>query len=54
MALTIGLVACAEGFEVDGSAASLGLKTTASVVKSIFLVIALDGLFALFFAGIGM
>ena len=54
MALTIGLVACAEGFEVDGSAASLGLKTTASVVKSIFLIIALDGLFAMFFAGIGM
>ena len=54
MALTVGLVACTEGFEVDGSAASLGLKTTASVVKSIFLVIALAALFALFFAGIGM
>ena len=54
MALTIGLVACAEGFEVEGSTASLGLKTTASVVKSIFLVIALDGLFAMFFAGIGI
>jgi phospholipid/cholesterol/gamma-HCH transport system permease protein len=54
MALTIGLVACVEGFEVDGSAASLGQRTTASVVKSIFLVIALDGLFAMFFAGIGM
>ena len=54
MALMIGLVACVEGFEVEGSAASLGLKTTASVVKSIFLVIALDGLFAMFFAGIGM
>ena len=54
MALTIGLVACAEGFDVDGSAASLGLKTTASVVKSIFLIIALDGLFAMFFAGVGM
>jgi phospholipid/cholesterol/gamma-HCH transport system permease protein len=54
MALTIGLVACVEGFEVDGSAASLGLRTTASVVKSIFLVIALDGVFAVFFAGIGM
>jgi phospholipid/cholesterol/gamma-HCH transport system permease protein len=53
MALTIGLVACVEGFEVEGSAASLGLKTTSSVVKSIFLVIALDGLFAMFFAGIG-
>ncbi len=54
MALLIGLVACVEGFEVEGSAASLGLKTTASVVKSIFLVIALDGVFAVFFAGIGM
>ena len=45
MALMIGLVACVEGFEVEGSAASLGLKTTASVVKSIFMVIALDGVF---------
>ncbi|MGP0095046.1 MAG: ABC transporter permease [Xanthobacteraceae bacterium] len=54
MALMIGLVACVEGFEVEGSAASLGRRTTASVVKSIFLVIALDGVFAMFFAGIGM
>ena len=54
MALMIGLVACVEGFEVDGSAASLGLKTTASVVKSIFLVIVLDGFFAMFFGAIGM
>ncbi len=54
MALVIGLVACVEGFEVEGSAASLGLKTTSSVVKSIFLVIVLDGVFAMFFAGIGM
>ncbi len=54
MALVIGLVACVEGFAVEGSAASLGLKTTASVVKSIFLVIVLDGLFAMFFAAIGM
>ena len=54
MALVIGLVACTEGFEVDGSAASLGQRTTASVVKSIFLVIVLDGFFAMFFAAIGM
>jgi phospholipid/cholesterol/gamma-HCH transport system permease protein len=54
MALVIGLVACVEGFAVEGSAASLGLKTTASVVKSIFLVIVLDGIFAMFFAAIGM
>jgi len=54
MALVIGLVACVEGFAVDGSAASLGMKTTASVVKSIFLVIVFDGVFAMFFATIGM
>jgi phospholipid/cholesterol/gamma-HCH transport system permease protein len=54
MALVIGLVACVEGFEVEGSAASLGFKTTSSVVKSIFLVIVLDGIFAMFFAAIGM
>ncbi len=54
MALAIGVVACTEGLKVKGSAASLGLQTTTSVVKSIFLVIVLDGLFAIFFASIGM
>ncbi len=54
MGLIIGVVACAEGLLVKGSAESLGLQTTASVVKSIFLVIVLDGLFAIFFASIGM
>jgi phospholipid/cholesterol/gamma-HCH transport system permease protein len=54
MALAIGVVACSEGLKVKGSAESLGLQTTTSVVKSIFLVIVLDGLFAIFFASIGM
>lgn len=54
MALVIGLVAACEGLKVKGSAESLGLQTTASVVKSIFLVIVLDGVFAVFFASIGM
>jgi phospholipid/cholesterol/gamma-HCH transport system permease protein len=54
MALVIGVVACVEGFAVKGSTESLGLQTTASVVESIFLVIVLDGLFAIFFASIGM
>ncbi len=54
MALIIGIVACTEGLRVKGSAESLGLKTTDSVVKSIFMVIVLDGLFAMFFAAIGM
>lgn len=54
MALVIGIVACVEGLQVQGSAESLGEKTTNSVVKSIFLVIVLDGVFAMFFASIGM
>ncbi len=54
MALAIGVVSCAEGLQVKGSSESLGLQTTTSVVKSIFLVIVLDGLFAVFFAAIGM
>jgi len=54
MAAVIGLIACVEGFRVEGSAESLGEHTTASVVKAIFLVIVLDGLFAMFFAGIDM
>ena len=52
--LVIGTIACAEGFRVAGSTTSLGYHTTQSVVKSIFMVIVLDGLFALFFSGIGM
>jgi phospholipid/cholesterol/gamma-HCH transport system permease protein len=54
MALAIGIVACSEGLRVKGSAESLGRQTTTSVVKSIFLVIVLDGVFAVFFASIGM
>jgi phospholipid/cholesterol/gamma-HCH transport system permease protein len=54
MALVIGVVACAEGIRVKGSAESLGLQTTKSVVKSIFMVIVLDGFFAMFFAAIGV
>jgi phospholipid/cholesterol/gamma-HCH transport system permease protein len=54
MAAVIGLIACVEGLRVQGSAESLGLHTTNSVVKSIFLVIVLDGAFAVFFAAVGV
>ena len=54
MAAVIGIVACVEGLAVQGSAESLGQHTTASVVKSIFFVIVMDGVFAIFFAAIGM
>jgi phospholipid/cholesterol/gamma-HCH transport system permease protein len=52
MALVIGLIASIEGAAVKGSAESLGQQTTASVVKAIFMVIVVDGLFAMFFAAI--
>jgi phospholipid/cholesterol/gamma-HCH transport system permease protein len=52
MGLVIGLIASVEGLAVAGSAESLGRQVTASVVKSIFMVIVVDGLFAVFFAGI--
>ncbi len=54
MAAVIGIVACVEGLAVEGSAESLGSHTTASVVKGIFFVIVMDGVFAIFFAAIGM
>ncbi len=54
MALVIGIVACVEGLAVQGSAESLGQRTTSSVVKGIFFVIVMDGVFAIFFASIGV
>jgi phospholipid/cholesterol/gamma-HCH transport system permease protein len=54
MALVIAIVACVEGLQVKGSAESLGLQTTVSVVKAIFAVIILDGVAAVFFASMGM
>ncbi|HEX2018666.1 MAG TPA: ABC transporter permease [Aurantimonas sp.] len=54
MAIIIGLVASSEGMKVGGSAESLGLHVTAAVVKAIFLVILMDGLFAIFYASIGL
>ncbi|MGO4561536.1 ABC transporter permease [Rhizobiales bacterium 3FA27D7] len=52
MAMIIGTIASVEGLKVGGSAESLGLHVTQSVVKSIFVVIILDGLFAIFYASI--
>jgi phospholipid/cholesterol/gamma-HCH transport system permease protein len=52
MGLVIGLISCVEGFAVEGSAESLGRRVTASVIKAIFMVVVVDGLFGAFFAGI--
>lgn len=53
MALIIGLIAMSEGLKVAGSSESLSRHTTISVVKSIFLVIVVDGVFAVISASLG-
>ncbi len=53
VALIIGLVGCMEGLSVQGSAESLGTQVTTAVVKAIFLVLVLDGLFAIFLSASG-
>ena len=52
MAIVIALIAAIEGLKVSGSSESLGRHTTNAVVRSIFAVILLDGLFAIFYAAI--
>jgi phospholipid/cholesterol/gamma-HCH transport system permease protein len=52
MAVVIGVIAAIEGLAVEGSAESLGRQVTSAVVKAIFMVIVVDGLFAMFFAAI--
>ncbi|APC16658.1 ABC transporter permease [Pseudomonas frederiksbergensis] len=52
-AFLIAAVGCLEGFKVSGSAESVGAHTTSSVVQSIFVVIVLDAVAALFFMEMG-
>jgi phospholipid/cholesterol/gamma-HCH transport system permease protein len=53
-AYVIAVVGCHQGLQVSGSAESVGFRTTKSVVESIFIVIVLDALFAVFFAEVGI
>ena len=48
-ALVIGLIGCLEGLQVEGTAQSVGERTTSSVVQAISLVIVLDALLAIWF-----
>lgn len=48
-AVIIASVGCFQGFQVSGSADSVGRQTTMSVVHSIFLVIVADAVFSLVF-----
>jgi len=53
-AVLIALIGCMQGLRVTGSARSVGENTTKSVVQSIFLVIVVDALFAMFFLEINV
>jgi phospholipid/cholesterol/gamma-HCH transport system permease protein len=48
-AFVIAVIGCLEGFKVSGGALSVGRHTTSSVVQSIFIVIFIDAVAALFF-----
>jgi phospholipid/cholesterol/gamma-HCH transport system permease protein len=49
-AVIIALVGCYQGFQVGGSADSVGRQTTLSVVQSVFLVIVTDAVFSIVFS----
>jgi phospholipid/cholesterol/gamma-HCH transport system permease protein len=53
-AFLIAMVGCYEGLTVDGSAESVGRKTTLSVVVAIFLVIVFDAIFSIVFSSLGL
>ena len=52
-ALVISLIGCLEGLQVEGTAQSVGERTTSSVVQAISLVIILDAFFAIWFMEMG-
>ncbi|MFL6734953.1 MAG: MlaE family lipid ABC transporter permease subunit [Sphingomicrobium sp.] len=49
----IALTGCFQGMLVEGNSEEVGLRTTTAVVQSIFLVIVLDAVFAVFFTKVG-
>jgi phospholipid/cholesterol/gamma-HCH transport system permease protein len=49
----IALAGCFQGMLVQGNSEEVGQRTTTAVVQSIFLVIVLDAVFAVFFSSIG-
>jgi len=49
----IALSGCFQGMLVQGNSEEVGSRTTNAVVQSIFLVIVLDAVFAVFFSSIG-
>ncbi|MGY0557956.1 MlaE family ABC transporter permease [Lysobacter sp. A421] len=52
-AMLIALIGCLEGLQVEGTAQSVGERTTSSVVQAISVVIILDAFFAIWFMEMG-
>jgi phospholipid/cholesterol/gamma-HCH transport system permease protein len=52
-AMVIALIGCLEGLQVQGTAQSVGERTTSSVVQAISLVIVLDAIAAIWFMQMG-
>jgi len=52
-AMVIALIGCLEGLQVEGTAQSVGERTTSSVVQAISLVIVLDAIAAMWFMYMG-
>ena len=52
-ALLIALIGCLEGLQVEGTAQSVGERTTSSVVQTISLVIVIDAMAAIWFMYMG-
>ncbi len=53
-ALPLGLISCFRGFQVEGSAESVGRYTTISVVNTIFAVIAIDAVLSVILGNLGI
>jgi phospholipid/cholesterol/gamma-HCH transport system permease protein len=53
-AAIIATIGCYQGFQVSGSAESVGRRTTVSVVQSILAVIVVDAAFSVAFSRLGI
>lgn len=53
-AVVIASIGCFQGFQVHGSAESVGERTTMSVVQGIFMIIVVDAAFSVFYGKLGI
>lgn len=53
-AIMIAIVGCYQGFSVERSSVSIGIKTTHSAVQSLFLIIIINSLFSIMFPWTGL